>query len=78
MHDVLTALALEHGDYRAHGYKVERYGTAGWMLTYDGAQLMIANYGGLAPTKAAAMLEAYTRIDSDARALRAIGEDTDR
>jgi hypothetical protein len=34
-----------------------------------GAQLMIANYGGIAPTKRAAIIEAYARIAQDRRAL---------
>lgn len=68
MIDILAALALRHGDYRSHGYTVERYHAGGWLLfDPDGSQLMIGSCGGLAPRKTDAMLEAYSRIDQDAR-----------
>jgi len=63
----LAELALEFGDYRSRGYKVEPYGKGEWMLTLDGSQLMVADYGGLAPTKYAAELEAYRRIAQEER-----------
>lgn len=73
---VLAALAVEYGDWRAYGYTVERYGPGEWLLRDpDGAQLMVANYGGLAPTQGAAILEAYTRIAQDARALATLADD---
>lgn len=70
---ILTAYAEEYGDWRAYGWTVERYGREWILRDPDGTQRMIANYGGLAPTQTAAILEAYARIASDARAYAANG-----
>ena len=63
----LDSLILRFGNYRAHGYRVERYGDKGWTLQdSDGAYLMIASFGGVSPRRLDAEIEAYRRIAEDA------------
>lgn len=64
--DALATLALEHGDYREHGYKVERIDGNGWaLLDPDGAYLCIGGHGCVAPRKSDAEIEAYRRITDE-------------
>lgn len=72
----LAEFAAEFGDYRSYGWTVEQWNPGEWLLRDpDGDQRFIGNYGGVAPTKAAAELEAYTRIAQDAESARILGID---
>lgn len=80
--DALKALALEYGDHRTYGYKVEPFDpndhARGWMLLDpSGGQLMIGSEGGVSRRKSSAILEAYRRIDGDTQAARILGVDVD-
>lgn len=80
--DALKAFALEYGDHRTYGYKVqpldENDHSRGWMLLDPaGGSLMIGGEGGVSRRKSSAILEAYRRIDGDSKAARVLGLDVD-
>jgi hypothetical protein len=65
----MTHVSLQdRATVKQHGYRIERYGDRGWMLLDpDRYNLMIGNYGQVAPTEWEAYAEALRRIAQDSR-----------
>jgi hypothetical protein len=63
MKEILATLALRHGSYTDHGYKVEKHGCEWVLRDPDGASLQIGDFGGVAPRKRDAELEEDRRIE---------------
>lgn len=61
------ATLQDHARLKEFGFRVERYGNGWCLLDPDGAALMIASYGCMAPTQWEAVAEGLERIAIDER-----------